>query len=93
MERTDVYKRIDQERDYQDWRWEEGRREDQIPDIEKSPAEWLNYIEFYLDQAKISNTMLDKPQVMGDIRKIAALAVRAMEIHGTPERNIPKRRE
>jgi len=89
MERQEVYERIDQERDYQDWRWDNGERTDRIPDEEKSPAEWLNYIEFCLDQAKISNYMLDKDETLSGLRKIAALAVRAIEIHGCPERKIP----
>ena len=34
--------------------------------------------------------MLNKQDVMSEIRKIAALAVRAMEIHGCPERVMPQ---
>lgn len=90
MKRTNVYKLIDGERDYQDWRWEEEIREDRVPDEDKRPAEWLNYIKFHLEQAEVSNYMLKKEQTMEEIRKIAALAVRAMEIHGCPERKIPE---
>jgi len=90
MERQEVYKRIDQERDYQDWRWDDGQREDRVMDEEKSPAEWLNYIEMQIDYAKIANYELNKEEVMNHIRKIAGLAVRAMEIHGCPERKIPE---
>lgn len=90
MERLEVYKRIDQERDYQDWRWKQESRENVFPDEEKQPAEWLNYIDFHLEQAKISNYMLDKDETMNNIRKIAALAVRAIEIHSCPEREIPE---
>jgi len=89
MERQEVYRRIDQERDYQDWRWDDGLREDRVLDEEKPPAEWLNYIKFQLEQAEVSNYMLDKEETMNHIRKIAGLAVRAMEVHGCPERVIP----
>lgn len=89
MERIEVFERINQERDYQDWRWDDGQREDRVNDEDKSPAEWLNYIKFHLEQAEVSNYMLDKEDTMSHIRKIAGLAVRAMEIHGAPERKIP----
>jgi hypothetical protein len=89
MERADVYKLIDGERDYQDWRWTEEIRKDRVPDEEKRPAEWLNYIKYHLEQGEISNYMLSKEQTMSEIRKIAALAVRAIEIHGCPEREMP----
>jgi len=89
MERSEVFKHINEERDYQDWRWKTNKRADAIPDEEKFPAEWLNYIKFHLEQAEVSNYLLDKDETMSEIRKIAALAVRAMEIHGCPERKIP----
>lgn len=88
MERTDVYKLIDGEREYQEWRWEIGIREDGIHDENKPPAEWLNYIKFHLEQAEITNYELSKADTMEEIRKIAALAVRAMEIHGCTPRKI-----
>jgi hypothetical protein len=88
MERTEVYKIIDGEREYQEWRWEKGIREDRIPDEDKPPAEWLNYIKYHLEQGEISNYMLNKEETMSEIRKIAALAVRAMEIHGCSPRQI-----
>lgn len=90
MERVDVYDRVNGERDYQDWRWEDGQREDRVLDKDKPPSEWLNYIKYHLEQGEISNYMLNKEDVMSEIRKIAALAVRAIEIHGCPERVIPQ---
>jgi hypothetical protein len=47
LQRNEIYKRINQERDYQDQRWHGC-----VPDEEKSVAEWLNYIEFHLEKAK-----------------------------------------
>jgi len=89
MEREEVYNHIDSEREYQDWRWDNGDRTDRVPDEEKSPAEWLNYIEYCLNEAKKANYFLNKEETMNNIRKIAGLAVRAMEIHGCPQRQIP----
>jgi hypothetical protein len=86
LDRRDVYKRIDGERDYQDLRWNTNLREDEIPDEEKPVAEWLNYIEYHLTKAKNWNYHLDKEKSLAELRKVAALAVRAMEIHGCPER-------
>ena len=89
MERVDVYDRINGERDYQEWRWEKEIREG-VPDEDKPPAEWLNYISQHLSVAETANYYFKKKDVMNEIRKIAALAVRAIEIHGCPERIIPQ---
>jgi hypothetical protein len=88
LERCEVYKRIDTEREYQDFRWNTNLRKDNVPDEEKSVAEWLNYIEFHLTKAKNANYHLDKEASLAELRKVAALAVRAMEIHGCPVRDI-----
>jgi hypothetical protein len=88
MERTEVYKLIDGERDYQEIRWNNDSYQDRVPDEQKPPAEWLNYIKYHLERAEISNYELSKQDTMAEIRKIAALAVRAMEIHGCPKRQI-----
>ena len=91
MEREHVYKRIDAERKYQDLRWNSGQRAGDTPDEEKPVAEWLNYIEYHLSKAKDCNYHLNKEDALAEIRKVAALAVRAMEIHGCPERIMPER--
>lgn len=88
MERYDVYKLIDGERNYQDATWVARRTADGTPDEEKDVAEWINYIEFHLQKAKNAVYYLDKKAALAEIRKVAALAVRAMEIHGAPERII-----
>lgn len=90
MERTKVYKRIDKERDYQDQRWVVSKDSDKTPDNEKPVAEWLNYIEFHLAKAKEKVYMLEKDAALAEIRKVAALAVRCIEIHGCPKRIIPE---
>lgn len=82
MKREEVYKIIDSERDYQERRWNLGTRSG-IPDSEKHPADWLNYIDYCLHKAKEADYNLDQESTMDNIRKIAALAVRAMELHKT----------
>lgn len=86
MERTEIYKNIDGERDYQDDNWGSRRQMDGTPDEEKPVAEWINYIEYHLSKAKERVYRLDTEGATHELRKIAALAVRAMEIHGCPER-------
>jgi len=90
MERTDVYYKIDTERDYQDLRWSPRREENNTPDAEKPPAEWINYIEYHLNKAKTSVYHLEEEHALAELRKVAALAVRCLELHGCPERIIPE---
>ena len=82
MDRKDVHKLIDGERAYQD--------ELHGNDLH-SPEEWLVYIESYIDEAKriVTRESRDpyaKERVMGNFRKIAGMAVAAMEQHDTPPR-------
>lgn len=86
MERQEVYKCIDGERDYQDATWSPRRLALGIPDEEKSIAEWINYMEFHLQKAKESVYYLKNEEALAEIRKVTALGVRTMEIHGCPER-------
>ena len=89
MERTDVYKRLDTERDYQDLRWSTRRDENGTPDAEKPPAEWINYMEYHLAAAKEAVYHLKTEEALAQVRKVAALGVRCLELHGCPERKIP----
>ena len=83
--REEVYKVIDGEREYQEKRWER-------PAHIHSNLEYLVYIEHYVNQAKtLSSTKDDKevaPDVKAALRKIAALAVAAMEENGTQAREL-----
>ena len=90
MEREHVYKRIDGERNYQDIVGKSGQRGD-TPDEEKPVSEWVNYIEYHLTKAKDKVYHLRTDDALAELRKVAALAVRAMEIHGCPERRMPDR--
>lgn len=89
MERNEVYQRIDTERDYQDLRWD-SEKNDGAYDNEKDVAEWINYIEYHIHAAKNQIYNSDKEEALAHIRKIAALSVRTMEVHGCPKRVIPK---
>jgi hypothetical protein len=86
MERKEIYKRLDGERDYKDEAWGTRRTLDGTPDEEKPVAEWINYIEYHLSKAKDKVYHLNTLEATDELRKVAALAVRAMEIHGCPER-------
>jgi hypothetical protein len=80
MERKDVYKLIDGERDYQDSRW---NSETTASEGRHSPEEWVLYMEEYLDDAKhiLSKNSVDAsyPKAMEIIRKVTAMGVCAME--------------
>jgi hypothetical protein len=86
MERTEIYKRLDGERNYQDAKWGVRREADGTPDEEKPVAEWINYMEFHLLKAKNAVYYLNTEGALDELRKVTALGVRAMEIHGCPER-------
>ena len=86
MERKEVYKNLDTERQYQDLRWTPRREKNETPDEEKPPAEWINYMEFHLAKAKEAIYFLNVEEALAEVRKVTALGVRCMEIHGCPER-------
>jgi len=90
MKRKNVYKLIDNERDYQDSRWntdnETRSGKSDILDQDKSLAEWLNYLEFHLGEAKHGVYSLEPKKTKESIRKIAALAVACMEYNDCPPR-------
>ena len=90
MKRDEVYRLINGEREYQDRFFKNPLSPGSTH--EHSPEEWLMYMEHYLGEAKhiLSRGKGDKStirlQAMSNIRKIAALAVAAMEEHDTSER-------
>jgi hypothetical protein len=81
MERTEVYKLIDGEREYQNQRWVD----DKMPSGTHvhTPEEWIVYMEDYLAEAKHILSRQEAPgcyvQAMAIIRKITAMGVAAME--------------
>jgi hypothetical protein len=88
LNRKQVYHCIDTERDYQDLMWSNELRVDDVSDEEKSVSEWVNYCEYHLNKAKVEIYHLHKDNALEELRKVAALAVRCMEIHGCKEREI-----
>lgn len=86
MERSDVYQHINKERLYQDLMWEEHNNENGIPDSKKSITDWINFMEFHLSKAKLYTNLNDNVNSLAEIRKVTALGVLTMEIHGCSER-------
>lgn len=87
MLRQTVYELIDGERDYQDQRW---NPETTTSQGQHSWEEWFMYIEDYLQEAKHAlarNAKQDAHKTAANImRKVAAMAVAAMEQLGAPPR-------
>jgi hypothetical protein len=89
LSREEVYKLIDGEREYQDKKWlpmPESRHDNH------SPEEWLMYIEDYVNEAKHICSReaygICEPKAMDIMRKIAAMAVCAIEQNGCEPRKI-----
>lgn len=78
--RKRVYQAIDGEREYQDNRW--GPEHDE----KESLGNFLLYIEKYLFRAKANFSCTNEISTLHEVRKIAALAVAAMERFGAPQR-------
>ena len=84
MNRLNVYELINGERDYQNSKW---NPETTTSDGRHSVEEWFVYIEDYVNEAK--HTLSRKPKQVADeeameiMRKVAAMAVCAMEQHET----------
>lgn len=89
MKREEIYKAIDSERDYQDKRWNENTTASKG---KHSPEEWLMYMEDYINEAKhiLSRESVQNgyPKAMDIMRKVAAMAVCAMEQHGVNNREV-----
>ena len=93
--RQEVYEAIDSERDYQDSLWGDTLSGNRIPSGgylpgDRSLDEFTLYIEGYAkDLAHAGSHFVANEAKKNIIRKIAALAVSAMEQHGAPHRFIP----
>ena len=81
--RQEVYGAIDGERIYQNSRW---NPETTTSDGRHSLEEWYMYIEDYVNEAKHILSRLPRqeadPKALHIMRKVAAMAVCAMEQHG-----------
>jgi hypothetical protein len=82
-----IYVAIDSERDYQDSRWNENTTASKG---QHSPEEWYMYMEDYINEAKhiLSREPVQSayPKAMDIMRKVASMAVCAMEQHGVANR-------
>lgn len=76
MERNEVYRLIDGEREYQQAIGQ--------PD-EHDTGEWLQIMDYYMDQAWNEGEDTDNDR-LASIRKIVAVGVAALEQHGCPPR-------
>lgn len=83
MERKEIYKCIDTERDYQDQRWG-GQQHDEQHRV----ADWLLFIETQLNEAK--KNLYNDGNIAGvkNIKKIAALCIACMEKYGCLEKTV-----
>lgn len=85
MNRQEVYKLIDGEREYQDSRWTSPH----------SVEEWYVYLQDYVTEGIHTLTRLPQqeadPKAMSTIRKLAAMCVCAMEQHDTDPRTLEQR--
>ena len=82
MKRTEIYKAIDTEREYQDKMW--------INPIDRPIDSYATYIAYQVTELQKLCATTDEPEEkMNIIRKIAALCVSCAEKHGISERETP----
>ncbi len=89
VERSEAYKAIDSERDYQGRRWAGYKAHDgsvRTDPIDRSLDEFILYIKQYADEAGALTTHGDEREALTFVRKVAALCVGCMEKHGAPQR-------
>ena len=79
--RADVYNAINGERNYQDAKWG-GPEQDKL----RSVGDFLIYMSQYIVRAKRTYTEGNEKAALEEIRKVTALGVVCMEVHGAPER-------
>lgn len=88
-DRSEVYKAIDSERDYQEVRWGPDKTD---TGHKHSILEWLVYMQDYIAEAlHIESRMATRDAdklALENIRKVVALGVVAMEQHGAPLRKM-----
>ena len=81
MKRKDVYKAIDNEREYQNTVRKQNERETRNDD-DKSISDFIIYMETKLGESKKSIYYLDEPLARHNILKIIALGVACLESFG-----------
>lgn len=81
--RETVYRCIDRERDYQDWRFTDTGRDA----IDRSLDEFILYLQQYAREAGSLTTHGNEIEALHFVRKVTALGVGCMERHGAPWRD------
>lgn len=79
LSRPEVYVLLDEERDHQDAKMEEYS-------LDHPVAEWVILLEQHVKWAKQCVYNMNYEAAMGEVRKVGALAVAAIEDHGAPSR-------
>ena len=80
--RAAVYHAIDTERTYQDKRW--GGHDH---DVRKSVGDFVVYMDYYMGLLKKAlSTETDPGPALDQLRKVTALGVACMEVHGASRR-------
>jgi len=86
MKRKDVYKEIDIEIEYANKKWVEKNLNNGIVDKKQALKEWIQYIDTYLSYARDYDYFGEYDEALGELRKVVALGVTALEIYGCPSR-------
>lgn len=79
MKRQEVYKVIDGERFYQDMKWEDLDKSNNVGDF-------IIYMENYLEKAKQANNPRQLGESLDNLRKVVSIGVGCFEKFGVPER-------
>ena len=79
MERSEIYKAIDSERDYQDKKWGNNS-------LDNSIADYILYMEKHIQNAKDALYELESKEAREFLRKVTALGVACFEQHGVEPR-------
>lgn len=87
MNRQEIYKVLDGERNYQDFKWGSTLSGNRPGNGERSVDEFVLYMEGYMrDAVHHASHYAEKEKVLDSLRKVAGLAVSCFEQHGCPER-------
>jgi hypothetical protein len=84
MNKEEIFQEIDNEIIYGDNKWNNNQK----PDNTKSISDWLTYIEFHHNKAKINLFHTNNDEALSEIRKITALGVKCLRMFGCPKRNL-----
>ena len=91
MKREETYRIIDEEREHQDRKWKD------LENVTSNVSSIILFMEHHLLRAREAAATGDERtgqeaciRAMDEIRKVAALAVYAGEVHGMPSRKLPQ---